>query len=73
MGERILTKEEHILVLETRISERALIAYVVESAILDNEESQDFPLGYVTALEDELENHKITIEEYQEELKQLQK
>lgn len=69
MSERILTKEEQILVLETRIAERALIIYTDESAIADME----FPSEYTKALQDEIENHKTIISEYQEELKQLQK
>lgn len=67
-----LTKQEQILqilVLETKIAERALIIYVDESAISDADDS--WPIGYKTALEDEIENHKTIMSEYQEELKIL--
>jgi hypothetical protein len=69
MKERILTKEEQILVLETKIAERALIIYVDESAIADMESLSE----YTKALRDEIENHNIIMEEYKEALKQLQK
>lgn len=69
MKERILTKEEQILVLETKIAERALIVYTDESAIADME----FPSEYTKALQDEIENHNIIISEYREELEKLQK
>jgi len=69
MKERILTKEEQILVLETKIAERALIIYTDESALAD----EDFPEEYKTAIKDEIENHNAAIQEYKEQLKQLQK
>jgi hypothetical protein len=69
MKERKLTKEEQILVLQTKIAERVLIIYTDESAILD----MDFPAEYTKALRDEIENHHTIISEYREELKQLQK
>ena len=62
MKERILTKEEQILVLETKIAERALIVYVDESAIADADDS--WPIGYATALKDEIDNHNEIIAEY---------
>jgi len=71
MKERILTKEEQILVLETKIAERALIIYVNESALAD--ESDTWSSGYQRAIEDEIQNHKTILGEYQEELKQRQK
>ena len=52
MKERILTKEEHILVLETKIAERALIIYVNESALAD--ESGMWSSGYKRAIKDEI-------------------
>lgn len=63
------TKSEQILVLETLIKERSLIIYTIESAIAD--ESDTWPLGYKTALEDEIENHKLAIQEYKEGLQKL--
>lgn len=71
MSERIVTKEEQILVLETKIAERALIVYTDESALADRDDS--WPTGYEAALKDEIENHNLIISEYQEELKHLQK
>jgi hypothetical protein len=55
------------LVWMTRIQERSLIVYVIESAIADEE----FPADYKLALKDEIQNHNIAIEEYKEQLKQL--
>lgn len=69
MKKRILTLQEQILVLETKIAERALIIYVDESAIADNEDV--FPADYIKALQDEIENHKTIMSEYQEELNKL--
>jgi hypothetical protein len=69
MNKKPLTKEEQILVLETKISERALIVYVIESALADEE----FPADYKLALKDEVQNHNLAIQEYKEELKKLQK
>jgi hypothetical protein len=63
------TKSEQILVLETLIKERALIIYTIESAIADDPDT--WPLGYKTALEDEIENHKLAIQEYKEGLEKL--
>lgn len=63
------TKEEQIIVLETLIKERSLIIYTIESAILD--ESESWPVGYKTALEDEIENHKLALQEYKEGLQKL--
>lgn len=67
MTKRTLTKEEQILVLETKIAERALIVYVTESAIFD----EAFPEDYQKALQDEVVNHNTIIEEYKEELAKL--
>jgi hypothetical protein len=69
MKERALTKTEQALVLQTRINERALIVYVIESAIAD----EPFNKSYKEALRDEIQNHNLAIEEYNEQLKQLQK
>ncbi len=60
---------EQILILETLINERSLIIYTIESAIMDEYES--WPLGYKTALEDEIENHKLALQEYKEGLEKL--
>jgi hypothetical protein len=70
MKERILTKEEQILVLETQIKERALIIYVLESALLDEEDN--WSADYKGAIKDEIENHKLILSEYQELLKQFE-
>lgn len=73
MKERILTKEDQILVLETQIKERALIVYVLESAIADNAgEEHEWPESYRAALKDEIQNHNEILAEYKELLKQLQ-
>lgn len=69
MKERILTKEEQILVLETQIKERALIVYVISSDLMDN----SYPKPYTLALKDELRNHKAAIKEYKQELKSIKK
>lgn len=67
--EKKLTVDEQRLVLETKIAERALIVYVTESAIFD----EAFPEEYQKALEDEVKNHNLIIEEYKQELEQLSK
>lgn len=69
MKERILIKEEQILVLETQIKERALIVYVLESAMAD--ERDNWSNGYESAIKDEIKNHNEIIAEYQELLNQL--
>jgi hypothetical protein len=67
-----LSINEQRLVLEIKIAERALIIYVNESAIADNEgDEHEWPESYKAALRDEIENHKTIMEEYQEELKKL--
>lgn len=72
MKERILTKEDQILVLETQIKERALIVYVLESAIADNEgDEHEWPESYKAALKDEITNHNEIIAEYQEALNKI--
>ena len=55
------------LILETKIAERALIVYVIESAILD----ERFPKDYAKALKDEIENHNIIIAEYREQVNKI--
>ena len=62
-----MTPSEQKLVLETQIKERALIIYVIESDMADN----NYKGKYKLALKDEIYNHKLAIEEYQEELKKL--
>ena len=69
MKEQILTISEQRLVLETKISERSLIIYVIESSLMD----EDFPDDYQLALKDEIQNHKLAIDEYKESLKQMNK
>lgn len=67
MNERPLS--EQILILETLIHERALIIYTIESSILD--EGDTWHDEYKLALEDELQNHKIALQEYKEGLENL--
>ncbi len=67
MKQRILTKVEKALVLQTKINERALIVYVIESALAD----EVFPEDYQKALNDEIFNHNLIMEEYKEELNKL--
>jgi hypothetical protein len=62
-----LTKGEKALVLQTKINERALIVYVIESALAD----EVFPEDYQKALKDEIFNHNLILEEYKEELNKL--
>lgn len=69
MAERILTKEEQILVLETQIKERALIVYIIKSDLMDS----SYPKPYVMALKDEVRGHNIAIKEYKQSLKELKK
>ncbi len=57
------------LVWQIRLSERSLIVYVIESALAD----ESFNKSYKEALRDEIQNHNLAIEEYQEQLKQLHK
>jgi len=72
MTERKLTHEEQILVLEALIKERSLIIYVIESAIADNRGSEhEWPESYNAALRDEIENHKLVLQEYKEGLEKL--
>ena len=59
--------EMDILILGARISERSLIVYTLESALMD----EVFPVDYKMALKDEIQNHNIAIQEYKEELKKL--
>jgi hypothetical protein len=61
------TKEEQILVLETLISERSLIIYTIESSLMD----EKFNKSYREALNDEIENHKLALQEYKEGLEEL--
>lgn len=63
------TKTEQILILETLINERSLIIYTIESAIADDGET--WHDEYKLALEDEIENHKIALQEYKEGLEKL--
>ena len=60
-----LTTEQRILVWKARREERSLIVYVIESALAD----EKFNKSYREALKDEIQNHKIAIEEYKEEIK----
>jgi hypothetical protein len=69
MKERILTKEEQILVLETQIKERALIIYVIQSDLIDS----SYPKPYTLALKDEIRNHKCCLKDYKSALKELKK
>jgi hypothetical protein len=62
-----MTPAEQKLVLETKITERALIVYVIQTALDD----EDFHEEYQLALKDEIQNHNLAIEEYKEELKKL--
>lgn len=71
MEQKILTEEEQILVLETQIKERALIIYVLESALADEEDN--WSSDYKTAIKDEIQNHNLVLSEYKELLKQLHK
>ncbi len=64
-----LTTEQRILVWKARMEERSLIVYVIESALAD----EKFKKSYREALKDEIQNHKIAIEEYKEEINKLQK
>jgi hypothetical protein len=63
----VLSKEIQKLILDAKISERALIIYVIESDISDN----NYPGAYKLALKDEVKNHKIAIKEYKLELKKI--
>ena len=63
------TKEQQILVLETLIKERSLIIYTIESSILD--EGDTWHAEYKLALEDEIQNHKLALQEYKEGLEKL--
>ena len=67
MSER--TKEEQILILDTLIKERALIIYTIESAIADDGDT--WHDEYKIALEDEIQNHKLALQEYKEGLEKL--
>lgn len=69
MSER--TKSEQMLILDTLISERSLIIYTIESSILD--EGDTWHAEYKLALEDEIQNHKLALQEYKEGLNKLKK
>jgi hypothetical protein len=60
-------KEKTILELEARLSERSTIVYVIQSAMVDQEFSEE----YKKALNDEILNHNLAIAEYNEGLKKL--
>jgi hypothetical protein len=55
------------IAIKSSIDERRLIVYVLETSLLDEEFTED----YRKALRDEIVNHKLAIEEYEEALKQL--
>ena len=63
------TKEEQILILDTLIKERAMIIYTIESAIADDGDT--WHDEYKLALEDEIQNHKLALQEYKEGLEKL--
>lgn len=63
------SKEIEALVLHTKIQERALIVYVLESDHIDNGNFRDE--WYNAAIRDEIQNHKLAIDEYKEELNKL--
>lgn len=63
-----MTTAEQRLVLETQIKERALIVYVNQSALKDDE---TLSIDYRMCLRDEIQNHETAIAEYKEALKQL--
>lgn len=67
MGNIDLTLSEQKLILNTQIKERALIVYVIQSDLMDN----NYPKEYKLALKDEIKNHKIAIKEYKQSLKQI--
>lgn len=64
-----LSIAEQQLVIKTRIEERALIVYVLESTLMDFKDG--LPKEYRKALKDEIKNHKTIIKEYKAELKKL--
>ena len=57
------------LVLKTRIEERKLCIYIIEQDLLDHVEGDEaYTEDYITALIDEVKNHKNYIADYQSEL-----
>lgn len=65
------TKEEQILILDTLVKERKLIIKTIEDNLNDIWFIKDKEDGYVSALEDEIENHKIALQEYKEGLEKI--
>lgn len=63
------TLSDQILILKTRINERALIIYTIESAIADDGDT--WHDEYKLACEDEIKNHKLALQEYKEGLEKL--
>lgn len=62
------TREEQILILEILINERTLIISNIENYIADHRWIYETDKAYRKALEDEIENHKIAIQEYKQGL-----
>jgi hypothetical protein len=60
---------EQKLILDTSIKERSLIVYVIESSLEDS--ADIFSEDYKMALKDEITNHNLCIQEYNEQLKNL--
>lgn len=65
-----LTDHERSIALQARIEERALIIYVNESTLADEE---DLPDPYKQCLQDEIANHQTIMDEYKKELQDLTK
>lgn len=67
MKERILTKEDQMLVLETKISERESIISAIQSEIAKYDKTMH--IQYRQALLDQIIMHDIELESYKEENK----
>lgn len=55
-------------IIKTKIEERKLCIYLIESDLADHEEEEQYARPYILALRDEIENHEKYIADYEKEL-----
>lgn len=65
------TKEEQMLILDTLIKERLLIIANICQVIKDGRWIGEKEEGYKAALEDEIESHRLALQEYKEGLEKI--
>lgn len=65
------TKEEQFLILDTLVKERSLIIANICQVIKDGRWIGEKEEGYKSALEDEIESHRLALKEYKEGIEKL--